>query len=133
MSTKKDRRTNVAAAHVAIVHALCLTLAQQQTTLTYKDVARHLHLPEQGYYMGDYIGTLLGYISEAEVAVSRPMLSAVILRQEGYPGFGFWQCAKDAGVYHGPIPNQNESPPPEAIVFWQNQLNEVFDYWHRAS
>ena len=63
---------------------------------------------------------MLDDINHYEHREGRHMLSAVVISQaENIPGSGFFECARNLGLFQG----GNE------LLFWINELNRVWDYW----
>jgi len=71
----------------------------------------------------DLIGHWLGEISEHEVKAERHMLSALVGHKEGEgvgdPGKGFYECARELGVYSGG----------DNLGFWAQEVKWLHDYW----
>ena len=70
------------------------------------------------------IGEWLDEILEHEVESGRPMLSAVVVREEedrsyGAPGDGFFRLASELSVFRGD----------NKYIFWVSELSRVYNYW----
>jgi hypothetical protein len=66
------------------------------------------------------IKEILDEINYYEHQHRRPMLSAVVIRQDiNMPGEGFFKCARRLGEYWG----NND------LVFWVHELTKVQEYW----
>jgi len=63
---------------------------------------------------------MLDDINRHEYRENRPMLSAVVIVQaDNKPGAGFFECARNLGVFQGG----------DELTFWVKELNRVWDYW----
>lgn len=82
-----------------IAYSLMINAAQHQGFCTYQEIAQAVGLPTAGSYMGSVVGELLGNISENEVSLGRPMLSAIVVGVNGQPGSGFIPYAKELGLF----------------------------------
>lgn len=59
-------------------------------------------------------------INHYEHREHHPMLSAVVIVQaENKAGSGFFECARNLGVFQGG----------DELAFWVKELNRVWDYW----
>lgn len=72
-------------------------VASKGATVTYRNLGIRFGIPWHGHYLG----SLLGEISESEVADGRPPLSSLVVQEEtigdsvcpkGYPAYGFLGC-----------------------------------------
>lgn len=97
--------------------------AQYRGVTTYQDLAVVLGLPTRGSHLVSDIGHLLGEITEDEVALGRPMLSAVVVASSGRPGSGFFHLARALGRLTGGTEQEE--------AFWQRELNAVHQTWRR--
>jgi hypothetical protein len=84
---------------MARLYAAMLTRARKPGAwVAYSDVGRVIGLDMSNAADRDEIAELLGYVSKAEVAEGRPMLSSVVLHKDGSPpGQGFFMLAKELG------------------------------------
>ena len=101
-------------------------VARTGCLITYDELNRELKLGLDFEKREDrgQIGELLGEISKHEVEAGRPMPQAVVVRKErdgtyGDPGEGFYELARDLGVFHGD----------NKYIFWVSELNAVHNYW----
>jgi len=102
------------------VYYKLIRTAQKRRTIYYKDVAEIMGLPIRGEHMAREAGQMLGEISEWEHKEGRPLLSAVVIRDDiGIPGEGFFKLARKLGKFQG----QNEQD------FWESELQEVYNIW----
>jgi len=102
------------------VYYKLIRTAQKRRTIYYEDVANIMELPTRGDYMAREAGQILGEISEWEHNEGRPLLSAVVTRQDmGMPGVGFFKLARQLGKFQG----QDEPN------FWRNELQDVYNIW----
>lgn len=85
-----------------LVYSALVMAAHSRSMLTYAGVARLAGLAERGNPMAMQVGRLVGEISEDEVTLGRPMLSALVVEKDtGQPGEGFFKLATDLGVFSG--------------------------------
>jgi hypothetical protein len=75
--------------------------------------------------MGAEIGALIGEISEDEVNLGRPMLSALVINVKGSPGPGFYGWAEDLGKLKG-----GESKADQRN-FWEAEKKAVYETWSK--
>ena len=102
------------------VYYKLIRTAQKKGTIYYGDVAGTMRLPIRGEHMAREAGQILGEISEWEHNEGRPLLSAVVIRQDiGMPGDGFFKLARQLGKFQG----QSEQD------FWHNELRDVHNMW----
>jgi hypothetical protein len=99
-----------------------MTAARYRGTVTYQEIAQLMSLPMRGSYLARETGQILGEISEDEVSNNRPMLSAVAVGVSGVPGSGFFDLARDLGVFTG-------STKEEEMQFWENECKAVYETW----
>ncbi|TET67877.1 MAG: hypothetical protein E3J40_02425 [Dehalococcoidia bacterium] len=111
--------------HEAIYEKL-KEVARTSCLITYDELNRELKLGLDFEKREDRgkVGELLGEISKHEVEAGRPMLQAMVVRKErdgtyGDPGEGFYELARDLGVFHGD----------NKYIFWVSELNAVHNYW----
>ncbi len=92
--------------------------AREESTLSYSALVKEIR--SITFQPHDFrLFHLLGRISKEEVAHGRGMLTAVVVRQEdGLPGQGFFQLAKELGF---------DASDQEA--FWASELARVFKVW----
>ena len=101
-------------------------VASERGLITYSDLNDELDLgldfddPEDRKQIGEW----LGEISEYEVELGHPMLSAVVVQKErigtfGDSGEGFYKIAIDLEVFQGD----------NKYIFWVSELNAVHNYW----
>jgi hypothetical protein len=89
-------------------------------TVSYGRVAEIMGLPPRGNHMQLEVGHLLGEISEAEVRLGRPMLSAVAVTVNGRPGPGFLALARTLGRCRRGTAAQ---------TFWQKERKALVAVW----
>ena len=78
-------------------------VATAQKIVYYNEIAPLVNLDMSLQCDRTEIGRLLGEISEHEHAHGRPLLSVVVISQEGNkPGEGFFTLARQLGLYAGP-------------------------------
>ncbi|MFH1703730.1 MAG: hypothetical protein ABIB41_09965 [Nitrospirota bacterium] len=96
------------------------SVAQKQGIIHYSEIAPLANLDMSSPEDRREIGHILGEISRYENAHGRPMLSAVVVhRNNNKPGKGFFELARELGVYDG-IDNDD---------FFIRELNRVHEYW----
>jgi hypothetical protein len=103
-----------------IAYSLMINAAQHQGFCTYQEIAQAVGLPTAGSYMGSVVGELLGNISENEVSLGRPMLSAIVVGVNGKPGSGFIPYAKELGLFKD---GDDED------TFWQKECQKIYEEW----
>ena len=103
----------------ALVYAELITAAKYRGTVTYQELAKIMGLPMRGSHLSRQIGTILGEISEDEVARERPMLSAIAVGVQGLPGPGFYTLARNVGR----LTEQDEQ------TFWEAESQAVYEAW----
>lgn len=106
--------------HYHRVFAALIEAAQYRGTMTYQDVAVIVGLPLTGSHMGSETGHLLGEISEDEVLQGRPMFSALVTKNDGWPGPGFFAFAKRLGKLEEGDDEQK---------FWEAECEAVYLAW----
>ncbi len=79
--------------------------------------------------MGMEIAKILGDISEDEVKMGHPMLSAIAVGVSGEPGPGFFGFAKDLGRFKGEG-FKGEGKDAEHR-FWEAEKKAVYDKWSK--
>ena len=103
-----------------IAYSIMINAAQHHGFATYQEIAQAVGLPKAGSYMSRQIGGLIGAISKNEMALKRPMLSAIVVGVKGKPSDGFYTWARDLGVL-------KEGDDEEA--FWKSECKKVYDAW----
>lgn len=99
-----------------------ITAARLKGKVTYQEIAKIIGFPMEGNYMGAEIGHLVGEISEDEVKHNRPMLSAIVVTINGYPGPGFFVLARNLNRLTGISKD-------EEFSFWEKEVQDVYDVW----
>ncbi|MFC1987763.1 hypothetical protein ACFLVH_04390 [Chloroflexota bacterium] len=91
-------------------------VAREKTLTNYTEIGLLVGLePHNSILWG-----MLDDINHYEHQERRPMLSAlVIVQAENKPGSGFFECARNLGVFHGG----------DELIYWIEELNRVWDYW----
>ena len=107
-----------------LVCAELVNAARYRGTLTYKTIASIMGLPPSGSHMGAETGWILGEISEDEVNLKRPMLSALVTKVNGSPGEGFFSLATELGKL------QDDSEEGKR-KFWQKEKEAVYETWSK--
>lgn len=107
------------------VCAELIQAAQYRGVTTYQAIAQIMGLHLTGSYMGSETGRILGEISEDELALGRPMLSAVAVSASGLPGKGFFGLAEGLGKL--PVGATEE----EKQRFWEEEREAVYKAWQR--
>jgi len=101
-------------------------VAAAQSTVPYSELAGFLGLEMSNPDDRIRLGAMLDEINHAEHVASRPMISAVVVHaQEGLPGAGFFECARELNV----LKTRNRQ---EELAFFVGELRRVHDYWHGA-
>jgi len=111
--------------HKAIYEKL-QEVARAKKLIAYSELNEELKLgldfdkPEDRGKIGEWLDEIL----EHEIESGRPMLSAVVVREEedrsyGAPGEGFYQLARERDIFRGD----------NKYIFWVSELNVVHNYW----
>jgi hypothetical protein len=103
-----------------IAYSLMINAAQHQGFCTYQEIAQAVGLPTAGSYMGSVVGELLGVISQNEVSLGRPMLSAIVVGVNGKPGSGFIPWAKELGLFKDGDDEEG---------FWLKECKKIYEEW----
>ncbi|MCK4324459.1 MAG: hypothetical protein KAW89_08020 [Armatimonadetes bacterium] len=102
---------------VRIVYKKVKEIARAQDTINYSKLASLIGLDMSEPPERTRIGEILGEISRYEHEEGRPMLSAVVVHAaDGFPGKGFFNLARELGVYVGPDD-----------VFFCRELEKVYE------
>jgi hypothetical protein len=107
-----------------LVYSELIAAAQHRGLVTYQEIADMMGLPLSGSYMGAQVGHMLGEISEDEIHLGRPMLSAVAVNVRGRPGPGFYVWARALGKLDSASSEDEKQ-------FWQAELKAVYDTWQK--
>jgi hypothetical protein len=95
-------------------------IARRGGTANYSELAPLLGIDTGNPYFGVRIGQLLDEVNYTEHAAGRPLLSAaVIAKESGMPGAGFFTCARNLRRYTGS----------DDLAYWVEELRRVHDYW----
>lgn len=107
---------------MARVRERLIEVARLKTTVFYEEIAGIAGLSlANDYERGQVLPDLLGAISREEDRNRRPMLSAVVvLKDEGIPGKGFFQLARDLGKQFS-----------DEEQFHSDELKAVYQQWGR--
>lgn len=103
-----------------VAYSLMINAAQHRGFCTYQEIAQAVGLPTAGSYMGSVVGELLGTISQNEVSLGRPMLSAIVVGVNGKPGSGFIPFAKELNLF-----KDGE----EEDTFWREECEKIYEEW----
>ena len=107
--------------HDALYKELVRLAKTGDATTNYSTIAPLVKLDISRADDRDEIGHLLGEISRFEHEAGRPLLSALVMYKDGdKPGRGFFELAKELGLYDG----KNDD------AFFSEELTKVFKYWH---
>jgi|SRR5690554_1530663 len=107
------------------VYAALVNAAESRGVATYQEIAQIMGLPLSGSHMGREVGNMIGVISEDEVALGRPMLSAIVVGVNGKPGDGFYGWARDLARFEGEGKEAQER-------FWQQEREAVYEAWKKT-
>lgn len=97
------------------VYGELIAVARRGETVTYSDV---VSLAE-GY---PHLFRILDRINRHEHQAGRPLLSAVVVGTKGLPGRGFFDLARDLGLYAGGSEEE----------YWSEELERVRKRWPRT-
>jgi hypothetical protein len=105
--------------HQAIYEEL-KRVAQAGSYTTYSDIAPLARLNMDNQSDRNKMGEILGEISVYEHQQDRPLLSVVVIhRDDNMPGLGFFNLARELGVYKGK----------DDFEFFIAELRRVHDHW----
>ena len=108
-----------------VAYAELITAARYSGTTTYQAVAEIMDLPPTGSHMGKEVGQMLNAISVEEASQNRPMLTAIVVGVDGFPGPGFYGLARELG-------RLTEKSPEAEREFWEQEKRAVYDTWART-
>ena len=107
-----------------VTHSLRQTSHAHQTT-SYGDLCNALQTAT-GVSLephGSPLAAMLGQINVIEHDAGRPLLSAaVLLKETGKPGTGFWSIAREMKMSFSDLD-----------AFWLDSLNECYSYWSKRT
>jgi hypothetical protein len=102
------------------IYAKLKEVARAKGVTNYTDIGQMANLDMDSPADRNKIAEILDEINYYEHQQGRPMLSAVVIRQDiNMPGSGFFECARQLGKYRG-----NDD-----LVFWAHELIKVHSYW----
>ena len=104
------------------VYCELIQTARYRGVVYYKRIAHLIGIDDPGHHMAREVGQVRGEISEDEHHAGRPMLSAVAVGSEDYPGEGFFALGRDLGL----LDSEDES---EKQRFWEQQRDRAYDTW----
>jgi hypothetical protein len=104
----------------AMVYTGLITAAKNRGTFKYQEIAKILGIPTVGKQYSRATGQILAEISEDEVSVGRPMLSAIAVGVKGTLGRGFYNLARALGKL---------SAGEDEEQFWKKECQAVYDAW----
>jgi hypothetical protein len=107
-----------------LVYAELISAARYRGLVTYQEIADLMGLPPSGSHMGAQVGHILGEISEEEVHLGRPMLSAVAVNVRGRPGPGFYVLAQALGRLDSEMSEDEQQ-------FWESERKSVYETWQK--
>ena len=122
MSTGSDKYRGTK--EYLLVYCELIQAARYRGLTTYQRVAQIVGLPLSGNYMGSELGDVLGAISEDEIGLGRPMLSALAVGVSGVPGEGFYTWARKLG-------RLEETSREAERRFWEEEKEAVYEAWKR--
>src|SRR5579862_8278403 len=106
-----------------LAYSALIMVAHSGAMITYEGVARLTGLPTRGAAMASFVGHLVGEISEDEVNLGRPMLSAVVVdKNTGLPGKGFFKLAQDLNQFGGGSKTAMKQ-------FLSKEKRKLYDLW----
>jgi hypothetical protein len=109
----------------ALIHSELIRAARYRGTVTYQELADLVGLPLHGNHMGAELGGYLGAITEDELQLGRPMLSAIAVTVAGKPGGGFFSLAKEKGKL-------SSDQPADQQAFWESEKKAVYGTWQKS-
>lgn len=108
-----------------LVYCALINAAQNRGTVTYQELAEIMGLPLTGSHMGREVGNMIGYISEDEVRLGRPMLSAIVVDTTGRPKSGLYGWAREIGRLQGEGPEVEER-------FLEQERRAIYRTWQKS-
>jgi len=113
---EQTRRGGIHNMNAHSVRDVIVKFAKVGETVTYKQVADALGVSwEQAHWR---LPEYLGQACEMERSLGRPLISAIVVSQEGKCGTGFFQMAKSLGI----VFNDEQK-------YQDQEQQRVFDYW----
>lgn len=101
---------------VRIVYEKMVKVAKDEDCVYYGEIASLIGLPPRSLK----IFAILDGINRNEHSAGRPLLSAVVIKKmSGIPGKGFFNLAKELGLYKGSRERK----------YWLKEIRRVHDYW----
>jgi hypothetical protein len=95
-------------------------VAKNRATISYKALGELIRPDLPTLQFARAASPILDGINAEEVDVGRPLLSAVVVRQDsGIPGAGFFKSARE-------MCSRDDATDQE---FWQAEIGRVHDYW----
>lgn len=95
-------------------------VARAKKTTNYTAIGQMVSLDMENPSDRNKISEILDEINHYEHQYNRPMISAVVIRQDiNMPGEGFFKCAHNLCKFQGE----------DNIVFWVHELSRVHNYW----
>ena len=102
------------------IHQRLKATARRHETTFYSEIAPLAGLNMESEYDRIRLAQILDEISRGEHSQGRPLLSAVVIRKdENLPGQGFFNLARDLGLYAG-----NDD-----LEYWVKELARVHQHW----
>jgi len=92
-----------------------------EETVRFPELAEIMGITPKGQHMAKEVGHVLNEICEGEVNRGRPMLSALVVGSGGWPGAGFFECARTLGLL---APDDADER-----AFWEIELVAVREEW----
>lgn len=103
----------------SVLYAELIRLARLRSTTTYKEIAFHCGLENQGLRFGP-LAKMLTAVNERELERPAPLLAAVVINKAlKLPGAGFFKFARERGLFDGA----------DEWGFWEQERDRLQDYW----
>lgn len=103
-----------------MIYDRLIAVAQSEGCISYREIAPLGGLRLESPADRNELAGILGEISKYEDQNGRPMLSAVVIRQDpALPGEGFFKLARELGLYRGG----------DKTEFHIAELRRVHEYW----
>lgn len=107
-----------------------IELAYAGETIDYVELVERYELKVAlQLHMGwEKLGVMLSNICLFEFAESRPLLSVLVIDKDlGEPRYGFYNLARDLGLFLHPTENEYKRK-----EYYRSELHKTFRHWHQA-
>jgi hypothetical protein len=105
----------------AAVYEKLIEVAQARKTITYGELGRLADLTLDNDEDMKELGFILDEIADQDVAAGRPLLPAVVVREDNKAGAGLFKYARRKGLQKC-----------DDLTFFVTELNRVYAFWAAA-